>query len=269
MKPASKPLSRRLRPLLLLLLVIAGALVVRHRRNFATPTAPSWGAQWIWSHAPDGEREEYAFVAWRDFEIEEPPPGARLNIQAEPQWVLTLNGRRLGGGRWRIGDPMTSYEVGSMLRPGTNRILVDLRSRHKVGGLLISLVDGDRPLLVTDSSWRVLRRIDSEVRSDLATPETSDPVLVLGPPPTGHWGIPEATQPSPRHYQLRQSSPRRPQRVSRVDLRLDPRDPPQLRTIFDFGEDVVGILHFEGLDGRGADLHFTGVQRSARCVEDR
>ena len=109
-------------------------------------------------------------------------------VSADEDYRLHVNGFWIGGGRYRAGAGLDAYPVGDRLRPGRNRLVVELRSGRAAGGLLAALVSADgHPLLVSDARWRVVTTEEPALfRPDL--PLTSgSPVQVWGEPPAGRW----------------------------------------------------------------------------------
>ena len=122
------------------------------------PGGPS--GEWIWLAHDRRQPQPLAFYVARDFDLAAPPPRARLLALGDPEYVLYLNGKRVGAGGWRPGARLDAYEVGALLRPGGNRLLAELRSPDGAGGFLASLVDAasGRALVSTDGTWRAFRR---------------------------------------------------------------------------------------------------------------
>src|ERR1700680_889865 len=136
-------------------------LIVRGERWAASRLGgTTGGAQWIWVAHDRRQAQPLAFYAGRDFTLAAPPPRARLLALGDPEYVLYLNGKRVGAGSWRPGAHLDEYEVGPLLRIGGNRPLAELRSTAGGGGLPARLVDeaSGRPLLGTDGGWRTFRR---------------------------------------------------------------------------------------------------------------
>ncbi len=159
-------------------------------------------AQWIWA-APDRQGvTPLAFQAARDFELDAVPRKARIDVLADEEYVLYLNGVRVGGGRYRLGADLDGYSVAPLLAAGPNRLLVELRSGPRVGGLLLRL-SGDGGLdIVTDSEWRILlRHREGHLDPAAALEETRLP-RVWGRPPIGRWRLPERGELLPLHGEL-------------------------------------------------------------------
>src|SRR5215470_15688070 len=61
------------------------------------------GARWIWVAHDRRQAQPLAFYAVRDFSLAVPPPRARLLALGDHEYVLDLNGKRVGAGCWRPG----------------------------------------------------------------------------------------------------------------------------------------------------------------------
>src|SRR4029077_11094756 len=104
-------------------------------------------AQWIWSGRERNAQGPSAFYALRDFTLDMPPARARLLVTADEEYVLYLNGKRVGAGGYRAGAGLDVYDAGPLLLPGGNRLIAELRSNHGGGGFLLSLAgDAGTPL---------------------------------------------------------------------------------------------------------------------------
>jgi hypothetical protein len=136
-------------------------------RNFAELR----GAQWIWAAGLTPDDGAVAFYLAREFELDFQPQRGRLWSLADEEYVVSLNGIVVGSNRFAEGATVDVYEVGSMLRRGRNRLLVELRSSRGVGGMLLGLeARGPEGVvrIVSDGAWRALRRH----RRWLARPDT-------------------------------------------------------------------------------------------------
>ncbi len=162
------------------------------RESYARHALPTRGAEWIWSGDARREKAPQAFWAARDFTLEAAPRSAALYVQADPEYVLYLNGRRLGAGRFAEGAPLDGYEVAPLLQAGPNRLLAELRSDHGAGGFLLSLEErpSGRQLLASDRDWTILRRDDPALLAGLRPLEGGTPAYSWSVPPLGRWGVP-------------------------------------------------------------------------------
>jgi hypothetical protein len=182
-----------------------GARALRSRRNAAR--LPTGDASWIW--APLGRTvEPLAFYAARDFDLAAVPARARLLAAADEEYVLYLNGRRVGsGGAGSAGagerPGLDAYEVAPLLVPGANRLAVELRSGRGAGGFLARLADGSGETLAeTDGSWRIVRRyrpglVRGWVPLDGPAATEREAAAVWSRPPAGRWGAPGPLAPRP------------------------------------------------------------------------
>lgn len=228
--------------LVVLVLVLAGVAVALERgvHRWWGRGLPTGDAAWIWAALPLSYTEPVAFWAVRDFRVGELPERAELAILADEEYVVHLNGRRVGSNRYAPGAPVDRYRVEGLLVPGGNRLAVELRSGRGSGGLLARLdLGGGRRAVVTDETWRILRRHHPGLlRGWLPVgPPGDDGVeapYLWGRPPVGRWGRPEGVRDlaaapgnvavcAPRAAVARQS-------------------PGALRQVFDWGADVYGYL---------------------------
>ena len=208
MRPLSGSSRRVLAVVAAFLICLGLALAMRSlraRRNAAR--LPTADAAWIW--APLGRTvEPLAFYAARDFDLAAPPERARLLAAADEEYVLYLNGRRVGsGGGGAAGagrrPELDAYEVAPLLVQGGNRLVAELRSGRGAGGFLSRLADGaGRTLAATDASWRIVRRYrPGLVRGwlPLAGPAATEreAAAVWSRPPAGRWGAPGPLAPRP------------------------------------------------------------------------
>lgn len=193
--------------LVALLAVIAGLLQEGARRFLAQHALPTGAAEWIWAADRHRATRPFAFWAFRDFELEELPAPAHVLVAADESYLLYVNGHRVGSGPLRSapdgGALLERYEVSSELRAGPNRLAVELRTSRGAGGLLLALLDTDRdrPLVVSDSSWRVVARAHPGVLQAWLPASEGASAFSWGVPPTGRWGRPATVVPRPAYAQ--------------------------------------------------------------------
>lgn len=266
MTPSPTP-TRRFWLRISVILVLAVALLAMGTRAFAALrarwTLPTGSAQWIWVARERTDRTPTAFYAVRDFELEQPPERARLLAVADPEYVLTLNSKRIGAGRFAAGGTtkpvvkLDVYEVGDLLQPGGNRLVVELRSDRGAGGFLAVLQDQrGHPLVRTDGDWRIVKRHHfGLMRGWLPLGPhgglKSEPAFCWGLPPIGRWGKPEAGPVRPRLIELVQDQP-----ISAVQMMAPqiPALPPAASrhvVLFDWGREVTGYLTLQMPGGEG------------------
>jgi hypothetical protein len=179
----------------MILLVVALAVALQQGvRWWLEGVSPTAGAQWIWIEEEEPVLvDPRVLVLARDFSLAEVPPRARLAVLVDEEYRAFLNGRFLGGNRYRAGAPLDVYEVAEVLVPGANRLIIEARSGRGSGGALASLVawgDGaePRPVIGTDASWSLLDALDLGTLRGWADLPKPGPVLVWARPPIGRWG---------------------------------------------------------------------------------
>ncbi len=249
-------MSYRAHPWRFLTAVLALALAAAGAERFAAWLfEPGPSACWIWAAGDYGDGEPIAFFAVRDLELPASGP-ARVAITADETYLLYVNGRRLGAGSYRRGQPLDEYQVGDFLKPGLNRILVELRSSRGAGGLLARVeLEGDDPrTVVTDAGWRIFRRNDPGLFGGWSTLAGGEAPQIWQPAPTGRWRVAAARRARPipfqgfppplRHRPLRH---RKHAGASWLDLDWSRRRIPALgpQQVYDWGEEVEGYLAFD------------------------
>ena len=250
------------------LLLAAGTRIVS--AVAARMTLPTGGAQWIWVERNRTDQSPVAFYAVSDVFLDKAPDRARLLILADPEYVLTLNGKRIGSGQYQLGGParLDVYEVGDLLVAGGNRLLVELRSDRGAGGLLAALQDGEgRTLARTDGDWRIVSRHHfGLVRGLLPIGPDDDldslPAFSWGAPPTGRWGRPEVGPVLPRLTELMQGASQAARRLPSRPIPGLPATSVRSMALFDWGQEVAGYLTLQMPVGEGLRkaLLFTGDQ---------
>jgi len=142
--------------------------------------------QWIWRDHDLRHVEAVAFYAVRDVEVDRIEGTARLRVQADEEYVLTINGSRIGSGRRGFEAEGDEYDVTPWLSPGWNRVVALLRSSNGAGGFWLELAD-DRGLLArSDGDWTIYRGEWRGIyRRGALLP--GDRPMVLGPSPLGRW----------------------------------------------------------------------------------
>ena len=247
-------------------------------------SAPSGEAAWIWSADPPLEVAPRAFYLVQDFEVEEPPAAARLLALGDEEYVLYLNGLRVGSNRYTSGAALDRYDVGSLLVPGANRLVAEVRSGRGTGGFLLRLEGGAGApaLAATDGTWRVFRRFDPGLAGGWLPLDSGEPPRVWGRAPTGRWGRPAAGPSRPLFPALEP-----PLATEAGQGGEGPPAPPLEGTgspaepgghgagafpatlLFDFGRVVVGYLGLRFGPGDGPPALFcVGLEPPAFCEGD-
>ena len=150
-------------------------------RNARMREAGFEGARWIWIERSPDPRPVH-FSAVREFELASPPPAAEARIFVDRSFQLWINGTRAGIGTRAPGDPAAKFEVGPLLRAGTNAVAIVAESPRGLGGILFSLRIGSAPpAVVSDGRWTV----DPSGRQ--LTRRTGAFAVVIGTPPMHPW----------------------------------------------------------------------------------
>lgn len=200
MRQETRPATLLARPapaalFLLVVLVLAASaargLVRAHADRMRLVTGR---AEWIWYAAPVAAPRPIRFFATQQFVLPEAPRGALAKVFVDREHALWVNGRRVGGGTQRPGDPLAIYEIAPLLRAGENRIAIEAASPDGIGGILAAVdVRGlGRNALVTDGRWRV--SLDpASIRAGAAGAYRP---VVWGGPPQYPWGYPRMPRPA-------------------------------------------------------------------------
>jgi len=263
--------------------VFSLALATRLRQPMRARTElPTGEAQWIWKTIDRKDHYPTAFYAIRDFDLESSPARARLLITADEEYVVTLNGKRIGAGGSPPGGSgalLDVYEVGPLLLPGGNRLLVELRSARGAGGLLATLRDEatGRRLVISDESWRIFARHelglvrgwlpigDRDHGDERGNEEEGQAAFCWGYPPIARWGTPRIGKPEPLLPEGR-PLPAASARPLALDFGAgkarETRRPPGSPVLYDWGREVEGRLTLDlpPAGKPGAGLLFLGTE---------
>lgn len=236
--------------------LVVAVLAVSAWRHLQLRVLPTGAAEWIWHDTRSETPAPAAFYAVRDFRLSERPDRAHLLALADEEYVLYLNGRRVGSNRYEPGAPLDVYPVADLLLVGPNRLVAELRSSRGAGGFLAALEveDGEgavsRPV-VTDRSWRLVPQHQPgllegwlPVAGGAASPETAGEEEPFprprswGRPPTGRWDLPRRGEVRPVAASLESPGIRV---CAPSPAQGGVGEPPQ-RVVFDFGREVTGYL---------------------------
>lgn len=249
--------------LLLVLAAVAAAVGLERARWVGElRTAGEPERLWIWAAGDPRDARPVAFYARSDFELERAPAAAVLTLIGDSEYIAVVNGRRVGSNRYRAGAALDRYDLAGLLRPGRNRLLIELRSPTAAGGLTARLEDGTgRALVATGPGWRIHRQDHHALRGLGRVPDGEAPV-VLGREPLGRWGRLRAGPMRPRFEDLLEVDAVLPATGVRSDRsgrweapsRRGARGPSLGPLVqFDFGEPRYGYLQLT-LRGQAGDV---------------
>jgi hypothetical protein len=149
--------SRRRSAGLALLALLALAVVAERARWFPRLLGlAEVEREWIWSPDPPRKVEPRVFFAVRDFELDAKPARATLEVLGDPEYVAYVGGARVGSGRPGADPEVDRYEIAPLLRTGSNRIVLELRSATGSGAATARVVEpGGRVLVRSDGDWAI------------------------------------------------------------------------------------------------------------------
>ncbi|HSS51023.1 MAG TPA: hypothetical protein VLX28_18945, partial [Thermoanaerobaculia bacterium] len=229
------------------LVVLVLALAARALPGVRARGLPTAGAQWIWKDVDWDDHQPAVFYVARDFDLVAPPASAHLLATADEEYVLTLNGRRLGAGAFQPGAVLDIYEAGPFLLPGANRLMIEVRSARGAGGLLASLVDGAGRMLVgTDDRWRLFPNYELGLERGWLPLDRGVPVYCWGFPPMGRWGRPRLGRLKPQLGEI--AGPAVPTISATPQPPVLPAPagrPPGSPVLYDWGREMTGYVSLE------------------------
>lgn len=191
---SSRPRSRRFGLRIAIFVVVGVCLAWAAESGFTWLAGPHGlpvgNAHWIWAPRATSWTGPVAFLAIRDFDLDDVPGEARLVILADEEYVAWLNDTLVGSGRYRPGDPLDAYSVAPLLKKGRNRLLVELRSGRGLGGFFANLHFPGTSIrdVGTDDSWRMTRMSRAGIMNGNGKIAYLPPARDLGAPPFGRWG---------------------------------------------------------------------------------
>jgi hypothetical protein len=143
-------------------------------------------AEWIWYARAGRKPSPLRFYATRDVELGAAPRRAEARFFVDPEYVLYVDGRRVGAGARRPGDALAVVDLTTSLHPGSNRIAVEASSADGVGGILFSVAgEGlDSDAFASSARWSV------SLDPAAITQGGGRPAIVWGSPPQYPWGYP-------------------------------------------------------------------------------
>jgi hypothetical protein len=229
------------------LVVLVLALAARALPGARARSLPTGAAQWIWKDIDWDDHQPAVFYMLRDFDLATPPAAARLLVTADEEYVLTLNGRRIGIGAFQPGAIVDVYEAGPFLRPGANRLMIEVRSARGAGGLLAGLVDGAGRMLVgTDGRWRLFLTYELGLERGWLPLGRGVPVYCWGYPPMGRWGRPRLGPLKPGLGEVAGSPVPAISAIPQPPVLPAPAGrPPGSPVLYDWGREVTGYVSLE------------------------
>lgn len=210
-------------------------------------------AQWIWAPHQLSRNLPVAFFATREFDL---PPNryfTRIKIAGDPEYTLWFNGTEIGGRKVGDARSLDVYDVTELARTQSNRLVVGVRSRDGVGGIIaaVDIAPDYQNVVVTDSRWRIVRRWMDDLMVRDPEPQSMTPPMLIGRPPVGRW-----------NYLPRQEGKRAqpPQRV------LAPKTAFDLRTALPYVDVRAGVAVSLLRNVRATAYDFTPVTARARLT---
>ncbi|HEX8154301.1 MAG TPA: hypothetical protein VF698_14300, partial [Thermoanaerobaculia bacterium] len=112
-----------------------------------------------------------------------------LKVLGDPEYTVWFNGAEIGGRLVGEERQLDVYDISSLAKTGRNRVVVAVRARQGVGGLIaaIDLGPEQENVITTDERWRIYSRWSLDLLThDPANLPWSAP-MVFGAPPYGRW----------------------------------------------------------------------------------
>jgi len=144
-------------------------------------------AQWIWAPGDWRHPRTLGFFAAADVWLEKPVTAAKLNLTADEEFVVWVNGSRAGSGRYDRGRSMASFDLSHLLGPGGNRIVAELRSSRGAGGLLAWLEVDGRILARSGPDWRLFHDSRPGLLRGWLPLESGEAPQIWGEAPMARW----------------------------------------------------------------------------------
>lgn len=146
-------------------------------------------AQWIWAQHQLSRNIPVAFFATRDFDL---PPNryfTKVKIAGDPEYTLWFNGTEIGGRKVGDARAIDVYDVTPIARTSANRMVIGVRSRDGVGGIIASvdIAPDYQNVVVTDEKWHIVRQWMDDLMVRDPEPSAVTGPMRLGRPPAGRW----------------------------------------------------------------------------------
>ena len=141
-----------------------------------TESSETGRARWIWATDDVKTENPATFIASRSFSLSVPAPVARAKVFVDRSYRLVVDGRLVGAGGMKPGDPIDTIDLPGGLAAGDHTIAIEGASPSGIGGILfaLDLPGAGRAVVVSDAAWTV----------------GGKPVFVWGEPPMHPWGFP-------------------------------------------------------------------------------
>ncbi|MEO8197279.1 MAG: hypothetical protein ABI689_11200 [Thermoanaerobaculia bacterium] len=228
-----------------------GTVEIRHRTVAFGSRAARDAPTWIWRDHDLRHIQAAGFYAVKEFDLVAAPPEAEVRILGDAEYLLFLNGVRIGSNRYSSGAPLDRYRLERWLHPGRNRLVIELRSPSGAGGLWCELAAGGQQLVRSDGSWTVYETNWRGLFGERPLLSGARPRR-LGRSPLGRWGSPAVGPERPTFEVALAAREPQPAESFRVSGSNDPwqpcggrgRRPPSLGPLveFDFGAERTGYL---------------------------
>ena len=186
---ADRDLIRRLSIVLLFLFGFAGAFWSLDRFYSKKFLADTGQAKWIWLQHGLSANVPVVFFAVREVDLPPQRVFTKLKVLGDPEYTIWFNGIEIGGRLVAEDRQLDVYDVSQFAKDGPNRLVIAVRAKQGVGGLLAGVDIGPEHenVVVTDASWRMFSRWHPELPlRDPAGERWSRP-MVFGEPPYGRW----------------------------------------------------------------------------------
>ncbi|HET7436327.1 MAG TPA: hypothetical protein VFN10_16575 [Thermoanaerobaculia bacterium] len=146
-------------------------------------------AKWIWAEHRVSDNVPLGFFAVRDFTLPENRLYTKLKICGDPEYELFVNGRSVAAHRTEGERKLDVYDLAPFVHTGVNRIVVAIRARQGVGGLIasIDIAPEVQNFVVTNREWKIYRRWSPELLLRDVKRDVAEVPMIIGEPPTGRW----------------------------------------------------------------------------------
>lgn len=239
-------------------LLALATVEIQHRTAAFGGAAARDAPTWIWRQHDLRHIQAVGFYAVKEFDLVAAPAEAEIRILGDADYLLLLNGVRIGSNRYASGAPLDRYRVERWLTPGRNRMVVELRSPSGAGGLWCELSAGGQQLVRSDGSWTLYETHWRGLFGERAMLPGIRPRL-LGRSPLGRWGSPAVGPVRPAFESALAAAEPIAAELYRIPGADGPwrrangrrRRPPSLGPLveFDFGGERTGYLQLQFREG--------------------